>query len=319
MTGGAGFIGLHLCEALLRQRHTVTCYDSLAPQLVNPHAAQELEGRTGFRLVPGDVLDLAALQRAFTDHDVVIHAAAIASVDRSIRSPVDAIDTNARGTLYVLEAARRCGIERVHYVSTDEVYGHTEAGTFDERSPSRPRNPYAAGKAGGEAVLHAYGASYGLKVTITNACNTYGPRQALDRLIPRLIVRAILGKSLPVYGDGQHIREWLHVDDHVAAILEVLDKGAPGGTYCVGSGERVSNLSIAQQIAEHVGLGQDGIELVEDRRGHDRRYAVDSSRLQELGWRPEQGFDAGLIETVKWYLDNRIWWEHFVRTVGGNV
>ena len=175
MTGGAGFIGRHLCEALLRRRDEVTCFDSLAPELVNPHAAQELTERTGFTLAQGSVLDLAALQDAFDGHEVVIHAAAIASVDRSLRSPVEAIDTNVRGTLYVLEAARRCGIGRVHYVSTDEVYGHTAAGTFDERSPSRPRNPYAAGKAGGEAVLHAYGASFGIRVTITNACNTYGP------------------------------------------------------------------------------------------------------------------------------------------------
>jgi dTDP-glucose 4,6-dehydratase len=313
VTGGAGFVGSHLCKELLDRGYQVTCYDSLDPTLMNPRTLEflGLSNRSAFQRVEGNVLDFSAVARAVKGHDAVIHAAAIASVDRSIKSPRDAVETSVMGTLNVLEAAREVGVNRVHYVSTDEVYGQSAGGLFHEHSPSVPRNPYAAGKAGGEAIVHAWGATFGLNTTITNSCNTYGPFQALDKLIPRLTARAALGMTLPVYGDGLHVREWLHITDHVAAIVLVLENGQPGESYCVGSGERVMNLEVTQRILDCAGPTGSRIEHIEDRRGHDRRYAVDASKIRALGWKPQCSFDYELEKTANWYFEYRAWWEHF--------
>ncbi len=311
VTGGAGFIGSHLCRALLHRGYAVTCYDSLNPHLVNPATLHGLRGHPRFEFVEGAILNPDSLLAHMPGHDAIIHSAAVSSVDQSLRSPAEAITVNVTGTLNVMEAARNGGVRRVHYVSTDEVWGQISHGLFDEESPTRPRNPYAAGKAGGEAIALAWGSSFGLHVTITNACNNYGPYQRPDKLIARSIIRGVRGEKLTIYGDGHHVREWVHVEDHVSAIILVLDEGKPGESYCVGSGERFSTLEVARRILAHFGAGDDRINFVDDRVCNDQRYALDASRLRRLGWRPGHKFDNGLTATVEWYRQNEPWWKHF--------
>ncbi len=311
VTGGVGFLGAHLCRELLRQGHEVTCYDLLDGDLVNPATARELRAYPKFRFVKGDILRPRSLRRRMTGHAVVIHCAAVASVDRSLKLPHKAVEVNVIGTLNVLEAARESGVPRVHYVSTDEVWGEIAEGAFTESSPAHPRNPYAAGKAGGEAVALAWGTTFGIDVTVTNSCNTYGPFQKPDKLVPRSIVRAIRGQRLTVYGDGQHVREWVHVDDHVAAILLVLEKGTLGERYCVGTGERFTALEVVRMVGDHFGCPEDRIEYQYDRMVNDRRYALDATKLRELGWSPTYDFEKGLIQTLEWYEHNEKWWRHF--------
>lgn len=311
VTGGAGFVGWHLCDLMLGEGHTVTCYDILDPLVVNPDLGR-VGTHPGFTLVNGDVLDLDSLHAAMVGHEIVIHAAAQSAVDRSIREPISTFQVNALGTVNVLEAARHAGIARVHYVSTDEVFGATTSGSSTEDSPWRPRNPYAAGKAAGEAAMLAWGNTYGLAVTTTNGTNNYGERQGLDKVIPRMVVRALLGKTLPVYGDGRQAREWLHVTDHCRAIWHVIKHGTPGESYCVGGGSTTENLDVVRRLVGLLGLDDSRIEFVEDRPGHDRRYAVDATKVQQLGWAPRVSFEEGLRDTVVWYGENRQWWEHFL-------
>jgi dTDP-glucose 4,6-dehydratase len=312
VTGGVGFLGTHLCRELLQRGHRVTCFDVLDPGIVNPATLDAVLGRPGFEFVQGDVRDLAAVRRCMSGHDYVIHSAAVSSVDRSLALPYDAIEVNVMGTLNVLTAAHECGVRRVHYMSTDEVWGQIGQGAFTEQSPIQPRNPYAAGKAGGEAAVLAWGNSFGLDVTITNACNTYGPYQKPDKLIPRSVVRVLRGEPIMVYGDGQHEREWIHVDDHVAAVLLVLDEGLPGERYGVGTGERYRNIEVVKLILDEFG-SVDGRRFAhqDDRVGHDRRYALDSAKLRALGWEPARNFDKGLHQTIEWYKANDTWWRHF--------
>jgi dTDP-glucose 4,6-dehydratase len=311
VTGGVGFIGSHLCETLLRRGYAVTCYDILRADLVNPATLDRFAGFSRFTFVEDDILNSERLRASMTGHDAVIHSAAVSSVDRSLRSPGEAITVNVTGTLNVLEAARDVGVPRVHYVSTDEVWGQISHGHFHEDSPTRPRNPYAAGKAGGEAIALAWGSTYGINVTITNACNTYGPYQKPDKLIARSIVRLLRGDRPTIYGDGKHIREWIHVEDHAAAILAVLEEGERGERYCVGSGERFSTLDVVRSILAHFGAVDDRVEFMDDRVSNDRRYALDSAALQKLGWRPGLEFDEGLTKTVEWYTQNERWWKYF--------
>lgn len=311
VTGGAGFIGWHLCDLILGEEHTVTCYDILDPLVVNPDLGRVGE-HSRFTLVKDDVLDLDALHTAMTGHDLVIHAAAQSAVDRSIREPISTFQVNALGTANVLEAARHAGIARLHYVSTDEVFGVATSGSFTEDSPWRPRNPYAAGKTAGEAAMLAWGNTYGLAVTTTNGTNNYGERQGLDKVIPRMVVRALLGKTLPVYGDGRQTREWLHVTDHCRAIWHVIKHGTPGENYCVGGGSTTENLDVVRRLISLLELDDSRIEFIEDRSGHDRRYAVDAGKLQQLGWAPGVSFEEGLRDTVAWYRENRQWWECFL-------
>jgi dTDP-glucose 4,6-dehydratase len=303
VTGGAGFIGSHLCRELVDLGNETT---------VNPVTIRDLLDSPNFELVEGDILDERKLREEFRGVDAIIHAAAISSVDRSIRRPRETVMINALGTYAVLESARQVGVKRVHYVSTDEVFGHAKSGSFTESSPVGPRNPYAAGKLAGEAFMGAWGTTFGMEVTITNSVNNYGPYQTPDKLIPRMCTRGLVGNTLPVYGDGKQLREWLFVDDHVKAILHVLNHGAFGERYCVGSGEVRENIEIVRRIMGFLGLSDEIVEYVEDRKGHDLRYAVDSSKLRSLGWKPEGAFEEGLDETIAWYKNNRAWWEYYL-------
>lgn len=306
ITGGAGFVGWHLSRQLLSAGHSVTVFDLLDPVSVNPDLGV-LQNTQGFRLVFGNILDLDLLAHTLKGHDVIIHAAAQSSVDRSIRDPHVTFIANAVGTVSVLEAARSVGVNRVHYVSTDEVFGPAQLTSRVQR----PTNPYSAGKAAGEAAVSAWTNTYGLHVTTTNSANTYGPRQAPEKLIPRLIVRAIHGNTLPIYGDGRQSREWLFVTDHCSAIICATFKGSPGESYGIGTGELVENVHVARLIVDSLGLSRRLLVHVKDRPGHDKSYSVNAERLRELGWSPRISFSQGLRTTIDWYKQNQSWWTWF--------
>lgn len=311
VTGGAGFIGSHLTENLLRQDFGVTCYDLVDQRIVSTETIKRLVKYPNFQLVYGDLLDFHKLQQQIKGHDVVIHLAAISSVDRSIRNPHRTFMTNVLGTVNVLEAARLNGIKRAHLASTDEAYGHMQrnTGQFGERSSHRPRNPYAGSKAAAEDALFAYGVTYGMEVTASQGVNTFGPRQALEKLIPRLTVRGILGLKLPVYGSGNQTREWMYVEDHAEGILYVVEHGKAGERYNVGSGQTRENIEVVNVILDKLGLDESAIEYVPDRPGSDKRYSVNTGKLEQLGWKAKRNFDEELPQAIAWYQNNQKWWE----------
>ncbi|CAN5702865.1 dTDP-glucose 4,6-dehydratase [soil metagenome] len=318
VTGGAGFIGSNLLLRLLDQTGlAVANLDCLT-------YAGTLDGLPEHYLLKVDLRDAEATYAAVRDFqpDAVIHLAAESHVDRSISGPRTFVETNVLGTLNLLEACRIAwGLsfegKRFHHVSTDEVYGSLgPTGLFEETTSYDPSSPYSASKAGSDHLVRAYSRTYGLPVTITNCSNNYGPRQFPEKLIPVMILNALEGKPLPVYGDGRNVRDWLHVEDHVSALLTVLEKGEAGRTYNVGGNAERTNLQVVAAILDGVSreTGKHRADLeslvtfVEDRAGHDRRYAIDASRLRdELGWTPQHRFEVGIAETVRWYLSNLDW------------
>jgi dTDP-glucose 4,6-dehydratase len=323
VTGGAGFIGSHLVERLVANGRRVVVLDALTYAGHRGNLATVID-RIDF--VHGDICDGALVARLLAEHAVsaVINCAAESHVDRSIAAPTAFIQTNVVGTERLLgaatehwqslpEAARAAF--RFVQVSTDEVFGSCEAGRFDERSPYRPNSPYAASKAAADHLAFAWHHTYGLPVIVTHGSNTYGARQYPEKLIPRLIRAALSGEPLPIYGDGLHVRDWLHVADHCAGIALALTAGRPGARYCLGGSEEWRNLDLVHRLcalldemAPRVGRHAGNIRHVPDRPGHDRRYALDSSRAQaDLGFRSTQSFAAGLAETVRWYCANRAW------------
>ncbi len=324
VTGGAGFIGANFVRYLLRaepQVHIVNL-DALtyAGSLEN---LRHLPDPTRHTFVHGNINDRALVERIFSHHaiDAVVHFAAESHVDRSIAGPAPFIQTNVVGTFTLLEVARQVWGSRTdvrfHHVSTDEVYGSLEPTDppFHEGTPYDPRSPYSASKAASDHLVRAYGHTYGVPVTLTNCSNNYGPYQFPEKLIPLMILNALQGRPLPVYGDGQQIRDWLYVEDHCEAIYRVLRHGRPGETYNVGGDNQPTNLALVQKIcalldemrpagAPHARL----ITHVADRPGHDRRYAMDIRKIQrELGWRPKHRLDEGLRKTVRWYLQHLDW------------
>jgi dTDP-glucose 4,6-dehydratase len=303
VTGGCGFIGSHFVKRLVALGDEVAVLDKLTYS-GNP---ANLEG-VDCELIEGDIADPAAVERAGRGCKAIVNFAAESHVDRSILEAGDFIRTDVYGTHVLLEWARTKGI-RFLQVSTDEVYGDVPTGaSSDEDDPLRPSSPYSASKAGGDLQVLAYVRTYALNASITRGANTYGPNQYPEKLIPLFVTNALDGQPLPVYGDGRQRREWLHVDDHCAAIELVLHEGGPGRVYNAGGDER-ENLEIVDRIVQLTGASPALIKHVEDRPGHDRRYSVDSSRLRALGWEPRQELAAGLEETVAWYRGNRAWWE----------
>jgi dTDP-glucose 4,6-dehydratase len=304
VTGGAGFIGSHFVRRLVAGGDEVVVLDKLT-YAGNPANLEGLD----VELVVGDIADADAVARAGAGCEAVVNFAAETHVDRSILTPKDFIHTDVLGTQTLLEWARG---EHARYVqvSTDEVYGDLElGGRSTEEDPLRPSSPYSASKAGGDLQVLAYVRTYGLDACITRGANTYGPNQYPEKLVPLFVTNALDGLPLPVYGDGKQVREWLHADDHGAAIELVLREGAPGEVYNVG-GEEHENLEVTHRILELTGRDESLIRHVEDRAGHDRRYALDDSKLRALGWAPEHSFgEAGLPTTVEWYRGNRAWWE----------
>jgi dTDP-glucose 4,6-dehydratase len=304
VTGGAGFIGSHFVRRLLAAGDEVVVLDKLT-YAGNP---ANLEG-VDAELVVGDIADAPTVERAGAGCDAVVNFAAETHVDRSILTPRDFIHTDVVGTQTLLEWARATGI-RYLQVSTDEVYGDLDGGgRSGEEDPLRPSSPYSAAKAGGDLQVLAYVRTYGVNASITRGANTYGPRQYPEKLIPLFVTNALDREPLPLYGDGRQVREWLHAEDHCAAIELVLREGAPGEAYNVG-GEEFENLEVTHRILELTGVDATLIRHVEDRAGHDRRYALDDGKLRRLGWAPRHSFgEQGLRETVDWYRDHRAWWE----------
>jgi dTDP-glucose 4,6-dehydratase len=304
VTGGAGFIGSHFVRRLVAAGDEVVVLDKLT-YAGNPANLDGLD----VHLAIGDIADADAVARAGRGCDAVVNFAAETHVDRSILTPRDFVHTDVVGTQVLLEWARDEGARYVQ-VSTDEVYGDLErGGRSNEDDPLRPSSPYSASKAGGDLQVLAYVRTYGVNASITRGANTYGPNQYPEKLIPLFTTNALDGLPLPVYGDGKQVREWLHADDHCAAVELVLREGAPGEVYNVG-GEEHENIEVTHRILELTGGSPSLIRHVEDRAGHDRRYALDDQRLRRLGWAPEHSFgERGLQETVTWYRENRPWWE----------
>lgn len=329
VTGGAGFIGGALVERLLSSAHRVVCIDSLTYAANRPRLDEQLSLGLEFRQI--DIADAPSLDDAIneTRPDVIFHLAAESHVDRSIDGPAPFIQTNVVGTMNLLEASLRYWKSlpsqatdfRLICVSTDEVFGSAPPdGAFDETTNYDPQSPYSASKAAADHLVRAWNATYGLPAVVTNCSNNFGPFQFPEKFIPHTVVRALTGKTIPVYGDGCHVRDWLHVRDHVEGLLLAASKGMTGSTYLFGGRNTFTNLEVAEQICTilddllpsgrpHRSL----LKFVSDRPGHDRRYAIDPSRAEaELGWTAKTNFQAGLEETVSWYVDNQAWWSEIL-------
>jgi dTDP-glucose 4,6-dehydratase len=309
VTGGAGFIGSNYVRWVLASSDdSVTVFDALtyAGNLAN---LEEFDGDPRFRFVKGDITDREAVTAALAGHDAVVHFAAESHVDRSIASPDEFVHTNCDGTNVMCDIARRVGVERFVHISTDEVYGSIQEGSFTESDPLSPRSPYSASKAGSDLIALAYGTTYGLPVVVTRSSNNYGPYQFPEKVIPLFVTNLLDGKKVPLYGDGMNVRDWCYVEDNCAGVDLVLRKGAVGEIYNIGGGNEITNRELTDSILELLGHGEEMIDYVEDRLGHDRRYSVDISKVRELGWVPEHEFREALETTVAWYRDGRSWWE----------
>jgi dTDP-glucose 4,6-dehydratase len=334
VTGGAGFIGSAVVRRLIREtQETVVNIDKLT-YAGNLESLGEVRGDARHVLEQVDICDGPAVARIIAEHQprAVMHLAAESHVDRSIDGPADFIATNVTGTFTMLEAARdyRDGLKgeardrfRFHHISTDEVFGSLgDGGLFTEDTPYAPNSPYSASKAGSDHLVRAWGETYGLPIVITNCSNNYGPYQFPEKLIPVLILKALKGEAMPIYGKGENVRDWLHVEDHAEALTLVLERGKLGETYNIGGNAERRNIEVAEAVSAvmdellpdapnvpHASL----IAHVTDRPGHDHRYAMDTSKIgRELKWQPRQSFDGGLRDTVAWYLANRQWWERIL-------
>ena len=309
VAGGAGFIGSNFVRLLRETRPDteITVVDKLtyAGNLAN---LAEFEGRPGYRFVHGDICDVELIDRLAAEVDAIVNFAAETHVDRSLMDPFAFIETDVRGTAVLCEAARKHRHEVLLLVSTDEVYGDVREGRSSEDAPFRPRSPYSASKAGGEHIARAYAESFGLPLLVTRGSNNYGPYQYPEKLIPVLITNAIDDRTLPLYNDGSAVRDYVYVEDHCRAIDLVLHEAPAGGTYNIGTGRETSGLQVAEAVLEIIGKPRSLIEFVADRPGHDYRYALDISRITELGWEPATTFADGLRRTVDWYRANEGWW-----------
>jgi len=313
VTGGCGFIGSNFIRHVLESRGdgvSVVNLDKLT-YAANPANLADVAHRPNYRFVRGDIVDPDVVGLAMEGCDAVVNFAAETHVDRSLLGDASFIETDVRGVFVLLEEARRRGVRRFIQISTDEVYGSIASGSFTEESPLNPRNPYAASKAGGDRLAYSYWASYGMPVIITRASNNYGPFQYPEKLIPLFATNAVDDLPLPLYGDGRNVRDWVHVDDHCEAILAVLEQGQSGQVYNIGGNNERSNLELTHAILGLMGKGSEMIQPVADRLGHDRRYAIDASKIAtELGWRPTRSaWPAALEATVKWYVDHPQWWQ----------
>ena len=312
VTGGCGFIGSNFVRLILAERPDwrVTNVDKLT-YAGNRASLADVESNPNYTFVHADICDKDAMAEVFSAKpDAVVHFAAESHVDRSITGPEIFVITNVLGTQNLLEFARHNGVGRFLHVSTDEVYGSLGAtGLFREDTPYAPNSPYSASKAGSDLLVRSYHHTFGMDTVITNCSNNYGPYQYPEKLIPLLITNLVDGLQIPIYGDGQNVRDWLHVEDHCRGILLALEKGRAGETYNIGGRNERKNLEIAHGILKLMGKDESSIRYVEDRLGHDRRYAIDADKIrEELGWEAIHTFDTGLPATVEWYKANEAWW-----------
>ncbi len=308
VTGGCGFIGSAFVRLALHKGAEVVNFDKLT-YAGDPANVAEVADNPRYSFVQGDIADPQAVGDAVPGCDAIINFAAETHVDRSILDPSDFIRTDVQGTATLLSAAREHGVKRFVQVSTDEVYGSIPSGSFRETDPLKPSSPYSASKAGGDMQVLAWHHTFGIDALITRGSNTFGPRQYPEKLIPLFITNAMDGVSLPVYGDGQQVRDWIFMDDHCSGIWTAFERGSAGEIYNVGGGHEVPNLDITNRIVALTGADPSIITYVEDRLGHDRRYSLDTTKLRGLGWAPQRSFDEALEETVAWYRDRRDWWE----------
>lgn len=315
VTGGAGFIGSNFILYWLNShpQDQIINFDKLT-YAGNLENLKSIEGNQNYSFIKGDIVDSKAVGKVMEGIDVVVHFAAESHVDRSILEPAAFVVTNVVGTQVLLDAALKNNVKRFHHISTDEVFGTLQLNSsekFTEGSKYNPHSPYSASKAGSDHLVRSYADTFGLPITITNCSNNYGPYQFPEKIIPLAITNLLEGKKIPIYGDGLYVRDWLYVEDHCRAIDVVLEKGKVGETYCVGGmTQDVNNLDLARKIAKLLGHSEEVIEFVRDRPGHDRRYAIDWSKIKnELGWEPLNSFDEWLEKTVSWYKENSEWWK----------
>lgn len=308
VTGAAGFIGSNYVRYLLDNSDSeVTIFDSLT-YAGNESTLEDLlkTGRVTF--VKGDICDPVAMQDAMSGHKQVVHFAAESHVDRSIADSAAFFHTNCFGTNVVMDTARKCAVEKVVHIGTDEVYGSVENGSSLETDPLDPRSPYSASKAGSDLIASAYFHTYGLPVIITRCTNNFGRYQYPEKAIPLFTTNLLQGGTVPLYGDGLHQRDWLYVDDHCSGIMTVLDHGVFGDIYNIGAGNETANIDLVTSLLKILKLDESSIEYVSDRPGHDRRYSVDTSKIRALGWTKVHSIDTALEKTVNWYRDNEWWW-----------
>ncbi|MEH7253894.1 dTDP-glucose 4,6-dehydratase [Neobacillus niacini] len=317
VTGGAGFIGSNFVRYMVNKypEYKIVNLDLLT-YAGNLENLKDIENALNYKFVRGDIADHEFINGLFKEEkfDYVLNFAAESHVDRSITDPGIFVQTNIQGTLALLDAAKTFGVTKYLQVSTDEVYGTLgETGLFTEETPLAANSPYSASKAGADLLVRAYHETFGLPVNITRCSNNYGPFHFPEKLIPLMIINALNEKELPIYGDGLNIRDWLHVEDHCQAIDLVLHKGRNGEVYNVGGNNERTNIEIVKTILKHLNKPESLMKFVTDRPGHDRRYAIDATKLRtELGWSPKYNFDTGIEQTINWYLNNREWWENII-------
>lgn len=313
VTGGAGFIGSNFVHHILKKypEYQIINLDVLT-YAGNLENLKVWENDERYRFVKSNIIESTIVNSLVEECNIIVHFAAESHVDRSIAGPEAFVDTNIKGTFVLLEAARKYN-KRFHHISTDEVFGTLAPNDapFDEHTPYDPRSPYSASKAASDHLVRSYYHTYGLPITVSNCSNNYGPYHFPEKLIPLAITNLVEGKTVPVYGDGLQVRDWLYVEDHCKAIDLILHKGTIGETYCIGGGSERENIWIAKKLLELLGKDESMIEYVQDRAGHDRRYAINYSKIEyELGWHPEVTLEEGLKKTVAWFQENESWWKN---------
>ena len=309
VTGGAGFIGSnYVAWILANSDDDVTVFDALT-YAGNTDNLRPFEGDPRFRFVKGDITDRDAVAEALPGHDQIVHFAAESHVDRSIVDPDAFVSTNCGGTNVLCDIARQVGVERFLHISTDEVYGSIDEGSFSEIDALAPRSPYSAAKAGSDLIALAYHETHGLPVVVTRSSNNFGPNQYPEKVIPLFVTNLLDGRKVPLYGDGLNVRDWCFVDDNCEAVDRVRRQGVTGEIYNIGAGNEITNKDLTLRLLARLGHDESMIEPVQDRLGHDRRYSIDTTKVRALGWSPRHDLDAALDQTVSWYRDNRWWWE----------
>ncbi|GER68350.1 dTDP-glucose 4,6-dehydratase [Weizmannia acidilactici] len=318
VTGGAGFIGGNFVQHMVNKYLDYDIYNlDLLTYAGDLTKHQEIENKDNYHFIKADIADRQTIIPLFKkeNFDFVVHFAAESHVDRSITDPEIFVRTNVLGTQVLLDAAKEVGVKKFLHVSTDEVYGELDfdpSTFFTEETPLQPNSPYSASKASSDLLVRAYHETFGLPINITRCSNNYGPYHFPEKLIPLTISRVLNDQKVPVYGNGGNIRDWLHVHDHCAAIDLVLHQGVNGEVYNVGGHNERTNLEVVKTIIKTLGKSEDLIEFVKDRPGHDKRYAIDPSKLEKLGWKPAYSFETGIAQTIQWYLDNKDWWERII-------